>query len=75
MAIYRILQHQAFEPELIEVMTAAYEGALKDLGLTDRRDPLTELIAGKIIELAQQGECDPIRIRHLVLAALKPPHG
>jgi hypothetical protein len=33
------------------------------LGLTDRTDPVTELVAKKIIELANRGERDPLRLR------------
>jgi hypothetical protein len=62
MAIYRMIRESVFEPEAIELMTAAYEDALKVLGLTDRQDPLTELVARKIIELAEVGETDPDRL-------------
>jgi len=31
--------------------------------LTNRGDPVTEIIARKIIELAQQGERDPVQLR------------
>lgn len=36
-------------------MSAAYEAALKKLHLVDRTDPVTELIASKIIETARNG--------------------
>ena len=61
MAIYRLLQFSAFEPDQIACMRAAYEDALAALKLNDRQDPLTELVAKKIIEAAQ-GECDPDRL-------------
>ena len=59
MAIYRMIRESVFEPEAIERMTAAYEHALKVLQLTDRTDPITELVARKIIEIAEVGELDP----------------
>jgi hypothetical protein len=31
--------------------------------LVDRTDPATQLVARRMIELAQQGERDPIRLR------------
>jgi hypothetical protein len=34
-----------FGPEEIKAMAAAYEGALIELQLMDRNDPITELIA------------------------------
>jgi hypothetical protein len=51
-------------------MMAAYEDALRVLRLADRQDPLTELVAKKIIEVAQHGESDPIRIRTRALEEL-----
>jgi hypothetical protein len=60
MAIYRLLQNSAFDPEAIKVMTDAYEEACRTLMLSERRtDPLTEMVARKIIEVAQTGERDP----------------
>jgi hypothetical protein len=55
-AIYRLLQKSAFEPEDIKRMAEAYELALLQLELKDRDDPLTESIATLIIEVAQTGE-------------------
>jgi hypothetical protein len=55
-AIYRLLQEAAFDQADIDRMTAAYEAALKALRLVDRTDPLTELIAQKIIEVFRNGE-------------------
>jgi hypothetical protein len=66
-AIYRLLQQSAFGPEEITCMVAAYEDCMRVLNLTDRSDPLTEIIAKKIIEIAQTGVRDAERIRQLVL--------
>jgi enoyl-CoA hydratase/carnithine racemase len=49
------LQNQAFDPEVIEEMSAAFADACKTLGLIDRADPITEIVARRIIELAQRG--------------------
>ena len=56
MAIYRILRDWAFEPDDVRRMGAAYERALMLLALKDHNDPLTEIIAKLIIEVAQTGE-------------------
>ena len=40
-------------------MKAAYEGALIDVGVTDRNDPITELIAKSIVNVTANGERDP----------------
>jgi hypothetical protein len=57
-AIHRLFQTSAFEPQDIERMVAAYELARAQLGLEDRNDPLTETVARLIIEFAQTGEKD-----------------
>ena len=62
MALYRHVREGSFEPHDIARMTAAYEAALKLLHLKDRADPVTELIAKKIIEIARAGEGDPAKI-------------
>lgn len=67
MAIYPLMRDAGFEPEQIDVMASAYEGALIDLKLKDRKDPLTELIARKIIEYAQRGELDAGMLRQHVV--------
>jgi hypothetical protein len=71
MPIVRLLEREAFSPEDIEVMTAAFEDALAALQLIDRLDPLTERVAKKIIECAQMGELDPVRLRDCALRLLR----
>ena len=70
MAIYRLLKNRAFGPDEIEVLTTAYEEALRALRLKDRSDPATEMIAKKIIDLAQRGERDPVRLREHAIRSL-----
>jgi hypothetical protein len=70
MAIYRLLKFGAFEPELIASMTTAYDDALRILQLNDRQDPITEALAKRIIEAAQEGETDPARLRQRALDSL-----
>jgi hypothetical protein len=65
MPIHRLPKYNAFEPEHCRAMGIAFEGVLTELGLVDRDDPLSELVAVKIIELAQQGVHDPNQLRHL----------
>jgi len=54
----------------IAVMVTAFEDALHELRLTDRADPATELVARKVIELAERGERDPARLRDQVVRSL-----
>jgi hypothetical protein len=70
MAIYRLIRESVFEPEAIERMTTAYENVLEVLQLSDRQDPITELIARKIIQFAEVGETDPERLCQRTLDAL-----
>ena len=55
MPITPFLKGQAFDPELVEAMSAAFESTCDALGLTERTDPITTLVAEKIIEAAQRG--------------------
>jgi hypothetical protein len=59
MPIYALLQKLPMGPDEIRVLTTAYEQTLSTLCLKDRNDPLTELIAKKIIKIAQTGVKDP----------------
>jgi hypothetical protein len=43
----------------IELLATAYEDALRALKLNDRDDPITQLVAKRIIEAAQTGLRDP----------------
>jgi hypothetical protein len=55
MPITSFLGDRMFEPELLEAMSAAFINACATLGLSNRNDPITELVACKIIQLAQNG--------------------
>ena len=70
MAIYRLITNGSFGPDEIKVMTAAYEAALIDLAVTNRDDPVTELIARAIVNITATGERDPERIKERALNAL-----
>ena len=71
MAIYRLIANGPFEPEEIEVMTAAYEAALVDLGLADRDDPITEIVATAIVGITSRGERHPATIKDRALNAIR----
>jgi hypothetical protein len=62
MPILRILQNSPLRPEDLRILVAAYERTLQALGLKDRSDPITELVAKKIIEIGQTGLRDPKQI-------------
>ena len=73
MAISRLLQEAGFDQADIDRMVAAYDAALKLLRLADRNDPITEIVARKIIEVARSGEHDPARICVRALKELGVP--
>lgn len=72
MPISLFLNGKVFEPEVIQAMGIAFDDACKALKLLDKTDPLTKIVAMKIIELAAAGEHDPVRLCAGVLAIYKP---
>lgn len=69
MPIYRLLQNVPLDPEDIDRLVAAYEATLRALELTERSDPITQLVAQKIFELGQTGMRDPQQISALAIQA------
>ena len=53
------------------MLAQVFEEVLPILGLTDWEDLVTTLIAQKIIELAQTGVGDPVRLKALIVEAFK----
>jgi hypothetical protein len=70
MAIYKLIQNTAFEPKDIERLVMAYEQTLRALRLKDRSDPITQLVAEKIIAIGRLGIQDPAEISKLALKEL-----
>jgi hypothetical protein len=46
-------------------MSVAFESVCAELGLSDKDDPATRLVASKIIEFAQSGVLDAARLRSM----------
>ena len=76
MPLTRFLQNTSFGPEEIAVLVAAFEGVLRELDFADCAGPAAEMAARKVVELAKQGERDPIRLQKRVIEALsgQPPN-
>jgi hypothetical protein len=66
-------QQSAFDPEDIERLSRAYEDALRTLELPDRSDPITQIIALRIIEAAKTGVRDPVKLCDLAVKDLRVP--
>lgn len=72
MPINRLLNCAAMPAEEIARLNAAYDRALRGLHLVDRNDPVTELVARKIIDLGATGIVDPAEIAKLAISQLNP---
>jgi hypothetical protein len=75
MPIRRFLDGQAFEPEMITTMSEVLERVCAKLDLTMKDDPATRLVAAKIIEVAQRGIKDPVRMGAMVLEEFRAKPG
>jgi hypothetical protein len=73
MAIYRLLKGSPLEPEQIKSLVAAYEKTLRKFGLVDRDDHITEMIARKIVEIAQTGVHDPAQLSAMAIKEIGIP--
>jgi hypothetical protein len=70
MPIVRLLETCRLDAETAAVVTSVFETMRLELGLLDKRDPLTEALALKIIQAAEDGERDPHAIRMRTIEAL-----
>ena len=71
MPIKRLLAGYQLEPEEVEILIAAFNRALRSLGVVDRNDPLTELIAREVIEIGATGVRDPVEICKIAIRRLR----
>jgi hypothetical protein len=69
--MHPFLETEAFDPEKIHTIVAAFEDVLRELRLTDRNSPAVEVVANRIIALARQGENDPGNLRDIVLKSIR----
>ena len=71
MPIRPFLASQPFEPEIIREMSLALENVCEALALRLVDDPNTQLVASKIIELAQRGVRDAPTLTAMTLKEFK----
>jgi hypothetical protein len=70
MPIYEILRRQGvFAPDEVAMLGRVFEDVLRTLGLVDRKDSMTEMVAKKLVELATAGIRDPDRLKALTIQA------
>jgi hypothetical protein len=67
MPINRLLANSELEPDAIENLNLAFKQALRSLHLVDRDDPVTEIVARKIIEIAATGVHDAAEIAEIAV--------
>ena len=73
MTIRRLIQNLAFNQDDIERLAAAYEEALRVLHISDRDDPINEVVAQRIIEGARAGVRDPKALCKMAVKDLMVP--
>jgi hypothetical protein len=69
-AIYRLLRRGVFEPEDLRLLAIVYQDIVKALGVIDRKAPVGEQIARRLIELAKAGERDSESLKELTIEAM-----
>ena len=62
MPITRLLADADFTPEQRHVLELAFSHTLSKLNLVDRNDPICDMVARKVIEIASSGATDAIAI-------------
>jgi len=70
MAIHSLLQNSSMGPEEISRLVGAYGQTLRALGLKDRADRITEIVAEKVFEIGQTGVRDSAEISRLAIEGL-----
>jgi len=69
--IRSLIDSEGFPAADSAILIAAFEDTLMVLGLVDRDDPATLLVAEHIITIAKAGERDPVKLRDLALKAVR----
>lgn len=73
MAIYGMLRTASFSPQDNERLAAAYEDALHALRIVNRADPITVVIAKRIIDAAKNRVHDSNELCALAIKDLQTP--
>lgn len=58
---------------MFEAMSVLFEDVCGELGFAQRTDPLRDLVATKLVQYAQSGERDVLRLKERVLFEFKSP--
>ena len=72
---YSVIASAGLGSEATTAVLTSLEWALEALGLADRTDPLTMIVANKLVELAKEGVRGPQRLCELTLQAIRAGAG
>jgi hypothetical protein len=70
--IASLLMDSNFTPEQRHVLELAFNNTLRKLNLVDRNDPICEIVARKVIEIAASGVTNAVAISEIALRQLAP---
>jgi len=70
-----LLRDGAFSPEDVTALTTAFEDTLRAMGVHNRAHPTAMLIAKRVIDVARQGERNPVLLRDAVLKSFRDDPG
>ena len=70
MSITRLLEEHDFTPEQRHVIELAFNNTVRNLGLVDRNDPICEIVARKVIEVASSGASNAVAITQIACRQL-----
>ncbi len=73
MPIRPYLQGQAFDPDSIRIMSLAFANACQQLGIVDKHDAVTKIVARTVIDMAQRGYRDEESLTDAVMREFQPP--
>ncbi|MBR0773441.1 hypothetical protein JQ625_01220 [Bradyrhizobium diazoefficiens] len=72
MTVFRLLGSSSASPEEIKQLGIAYRKTLHGLCLVDRNDPVSEMVARRVIEIAGTGIRDPKQISRIAIGQCDP---
>ncbi len=73
MPIVTLLNASKFTPEQRHVIELAFNNTLRNLNLVDRNDPVCEVVAHKVIKIAEKGVTNAVAISQMATRELGFP--
>jgi hypothetical protein len=71
MTIYSLMRGAGLDRDAVNAVAAAFDKVCRELDLSTRSDPFTEIVGQQIIALASQGTHDADRLAEAVLSYLE----